>query len=149
MNWEIKKFEELKTEELYEILKIRSTVFVIEQQCIYQDVDDRDKRAYHLFAMENGKVVTYLRILGKGISYSEVSIGRVLIDNNYRGRGLARELMLKAIDFIENDLKEEIIRISAQEYLINFYRSLGFKIVSDVYLEDDIPHIEMLYKKEH
>ncbi len=149
MNWEIKKFKELKVEELYEILRIRNTVFVIEQQCIYQDVDDKDKNAYHLFAMENGKVVAYLRILGKGISYREVSIGRVLTNNNYRGKGLGKELMLKAIHFIENDLKEETIRISAQEYLLNFYGSLGFKSVSDMYIEDDIPHVEMLYKKGH
>jgi len=149
LNWEIKKFKELKVEELYEILRIRNTVFVIEQQCIYQDVDDKDKNAYHLFAMENGKVVAYLRILGKGISYREVSIGRVLTNNNYRGKGLGKELMLKAIHFIENDLKEETIRISAQEYLLNFYGSLGFKSVSDMYIEDDIPHVEMLYKKGH
>ncbi|WP_432661913.1 GNAT family N-acetyltransferase [Wukongibacter baidiensis] len=148
MKWEIKKFRELKLEELYEILKIRNTVFVIEQECIYQDVDDKDKEAYHLFAMEDDKVVAYLRILGRGISYNEASIGRVLIDNNYRGKGLARELMLKAISFVESDLNEDTIRISAQEYLINFYGSLGFKAVSDMYLEDDIPHVEMLYKKK-
>ena len=146
MNWEIKKFSELSGEEVYEILKLRSEVFVIEQQCIYQECDGKDNKSYHLFAKENGKIIAYLRILGKGVSYNEISIGRVLTDKKYRGKGLAKQMMLRAIEFIENHLNERIIRISAQEYLLNFYSSLKFVKVSDVYLEDDIPHVEMLYK---
>jgi len=88
-----------------------------------------------------------LRILEKGASYNEVSIGRVLVDSKHRGKGLAREMLLKAIDYIEEHLKEKEIRISAQEYLMDFYKSVGFIINSDGYLEDGIPHIEMLYKK--
>ena len=146
MKWEIKKFNELNVEEVYEILKLRNEVFVVEQQCIYEDCDDKDKRAYHLFGEEDGKIVAYLRILEKGISYNEISIGRVLTNKEYRGRGFAKEMMIKAIEFIENSLNEKIIRISAQEYLLNFYSSLKFVKASDMYLEDGIPHVEMLYK---
>lgn len=146
MNFQIKKFKELKVDEIYAILRIRNEVFVIEQRCIYQDCDEKDQSAYHLFCKKDGKIAAYLRILEKGVSYNEISIGRVLVDSKYRGQGLAREILLKAIDFIEKDLNEKEIKISAQEYLVNFYKSLGFVITSDVYLEDGIPHIEMIYK---
>ena len=146
MQWKIKEFDKLNVEEVYEILKLRSEVFVVEQQCIYEDCDDKDKRSYHLFGEDNGKIVAYLRILEKGISYDEISIGRVLTNKQYRGRGLAKQMMLKAIEFIESSLNEKTIRISAQEYLLNFYSSLRFVKVSEVYLEDNIPHVEMLYK---
>lgn len=145
MNWKIKRFQELTKEELYEILRTRNEVFVIEQQCFYQECDGKDKNAYHLFSEENGKIIAYLRILEKGASYDEISVGRVLVCKDYRKKGLAKDMMLKAIEFIENELKEKSIRISAQEYLIDFYKSLGFEKVSDVYLEDGIPHLEMLY----
>ena len=145
VEWKIKRFEELATTELYEILRVRAEVFVVEQTCIYQDLDEKDKRAYHLYCEENGKVKAYLRILDKGVSYSEISIGRVLTTENNRRKGLAREMMEKAIDFIKKDLGENCIRISGQLYLQAFYESLGFQTVSEVYLEDDIPHVEMLY----
>ncbi|SKC84886.1 GNAT family N-acetyltransferase [Maledivibacter halophilus] len=147
MNWKIKKFQELNKDEIYEILKTRNEVFVIEQRCFYQECDDKDKNAYHLFAEENGKIIAYLRILEKGASYDEISIGRVLVSRDYRQKGLAKQMMLKAIEFIENELKEQSIRISAQEYLMDFYKSLGFEKVSDLYLEDGIPHLEMFYTK--
>lgn len=147
MNWKIKKFQELNKDEIYEILKTRNEVFVIEQRCFYQECDGKDKNAYHLFAEENGKIIAYLRILEKGASYAEISIGRVLVSRDYRQKGLAKQMMLKAIEFIENELKEQSIRISAQEYLIDFYKSLGFEKVSDLYLEDGIPHLEMFYTK--
>ncbi|MDS1004373.1 GNAT family N-acetyltransferase [Clostridium sporogenes] len=147
MNFKIKKFNELTVEEIYEILKIRNEVFIVEQKCAYNDCDGKDKNSHHLFYMEEGKVLAYLRILEKGISYDEISIGRVLVNKDYRGKGLARKIILEALDFIESNLKENLIRISAQHYLINFYKSVGFKPVSEVYLEDNIPHIEMLYKK--
>ncbi|QUH30898.1 GNAT family N-acetyltransferase [Vallitalea guaymasensis] len=144
MEIKIKHFAELNTEEIYEILKLRNQVFVVEQKCIYQDCDDKDKIAYHLLGIEDGKIVAYLRILQKGVSYNEISIGRVLTDIDYRGRGLAREIMIKAIYFIKNNLKEKEIKISAQKYLTDFYKSLGFVINSNVYLEDGIPHVEMI-----
>jgi ElaA protein len=149
LNWKLKKFEELECKEIYEILKIRNEVFIVEQQCAYQDCDGKDKYAYHLYLEDNGEIISYLRILEKGISYDEVSIGRVLVSKNFRGKGTSRDMMLKAINFIEQDLKETKIKISAQAYLINFYGSLGFKETSREYLEDNIPHIDMLYSNEH
>ncbi|WP_099189031.1 GNAT family N-acetyltransferase [Tepidibacter mesophilus] len=147
MNWVLKKFEELKIQELYKILQIRSEVFVLEQQCPYQDCDGKDEKSYHLFLEDNGEILCYLRIIPRGISYDEVSVGRVLVSKDRRKKGLSREMMLIAIDYIETKLKEKSIRISAQKYLVDFYKCLGFKEVSDVYLEDEIEHIEMLYSK--
>ncbi|MCB2362080.1 GNAT family N-acetyltransferase [Clostridium estertheticum] len=149
MNWELKKFEELKVEEIYKILEIRNQVFIVEQQCAYQDCDGKDENAYHLYLQDNGKIIAYLRILKKGISFDEISIGRVLVHENYRGKGISREMMLKAINFIELNLNEEEIKIQAQSYLVNFYGSLGFKETSNEYLEDNIPHIDMFYKKSN
>lgn len=145
MNLYIKTFEELTVDELYKILKLRSEVFVVEQNCVYQDCDNKDRNAYHLFAIENDEVISYLRILNKGISYKEVSIGRVLTNKDRRGIGLGKMCMLNAIDFIRNNLNENKIRISAQEYAVPFYESVGFKLHSNVYLEDDIPHVEMIF----
>ncbi|NFS08627.1 GNAT family N-acetyltransferase [Clostridium botulinum] len=147
MEWKLKKFKELSVEEMYEILRVRDQVFIVEQECPYQDIDSKDKNAYHLIAHDNDAIIAYLRILEKGVSYDEISIGRVLINKDYRGKGLARKLMLKAIEFIENNMNEKEIKISAQAYLLDFYRSLGFNEVSEIYLEDNIPHIDMLYKK--
>ncbi len=147
MNWELKKFNDLSIDELYEIFKIRSEVFVVEQSCPYQDLDSKDKKSWHLFARDNDKIIAYLRILPKGISYSEASLGRVLVKKNYRGRGISKEMMNKAINFVVNEMNEDKIRISAQAYLVDFYKSLGFEEKSDIYLEDDIPHLNMLYCK--
>ena len=146
MNWKIKRFEELTTTELYEILRIRAEVFVVEQTCVYQDLDLKDKKAYHLFCEIDGEIVAYLRILDKNVSYPEISIGRVLTTEMNRGKGLAREMMQRAIAFVKEELNETQIRISAQLYLKRFYESLGFSVTSDIYLEDDIEHIEMVYR---
>jgi len=147
LNWELKKFQELKVEEIYKILEIRNEVFIVEQQCAYQDCDGKDENGYHLYLEDNNKIIAYLRILNKGVSYDEISIGRVLVHKNYRGKGISREMMLKAINFIKLNLNEKEIKIQAQSYLVNFYGSLGFKETSNEYLEDNIPHIDMLYKK--
>lgn len=147
MEYNLKGFNELTADEVYEIVRVRNEVFVVEQNCVYQDCDGKDRNSYHLYCMNEGKIVAYVRVLEKGVSYDEISIGRVLVAKEHRGKGLARECMKRAIDFVKNDLCEYSIRISAQEYLREFYGSLGFEEVSEVYLEDDIPHIEMLYKK--
>ena len=144
MKWEIKKFKELSVDELYRMLEIRNDVFVVEQECIYQDCDRKDLEAYHLFCIENDKIIATLRILEKGISYDEISIGRVVVDKLYRRKKLGRKAMEMAIDFINNTYGNSPIRISAQVYIKEFYESLGFNAVSDIYLEDDIPHIEMI-----
>lgn len=146
MRWIIKSFEELTTKELYGILKLRNEVFIVEQNCPYEDCDNKDINSYHIFSMEGEAVKAYLRVVEKGVSYeNEVSIGRVAVNSEYRRKGLAKDMLLIAINFIEKELKEKAIRISAQEYVLDLYRSIGFKEVSDIYLEDDIPHMEMLY----
>jgi len=144
----IKKFEEFDLKYFYEIIKIREEVFIVEQACVYQECDGKDEKAFHLVCRENGQVMAYLRILERGVSFNEISIGRVLVKKEYRGRGLAKKLIKKAIKFIENELLENEIRISAQEYLTKFYESFGFKTVSDMYLEDEIPHVEMFYTNQ-
>jgi len=147
MNWTIKSFEELTTTELYNMLQLRSEVFVVEQNCPYQDLDDKDKIALHLWATdEEGKVVACCRLLPRNISYAEASIGRVATSETVRGTGAGRMLMSKAISHISIAWNEPAIRISAQTYLKAFYESLGFVQVGEGYLEDDIPHIEMLRK---
>lgn len=145
MNWKLKRFNELEIEEIYKILMIRNRVFIVEQKCVYQDCDNKDKNSYHLYLEDNSHIVAYLRILKKGISYEQVSIGRLLVNKKYRHKGIAREMITKAINFIEQDLMQTQIRISAQLYLINFYKSIGFKEMSQPYLEDGISHIEMIY----
>lgn len=146
MEYKIKDFNKLTNKELYNILKLRNDVFIVEQKCAYDDIDGKDLESFHLILEDKGTVAAYLRILPKGLSFSQPSIGRVLVRKEYRGQGLAREMMLKAIQFIELKWKEKEIKICAQVYLKEFYRSLGFIEVSEPYLEDDIPHIDMIYK---
>jgi len=140
----IKEFKELIHHELYDILALRNEVFIVEQNCPYLDIDHKDKDALHLMIYDR-ELVAYLRILDKNVSYDEVSIGRVLVKESHRGQKLGQKIMIEAIEYIKDVMKEDKIRISAQAYLKSFYESLGFKCVSDIYLEDDIPHIEMLY----
>jgi ElaA protein len=147
MEWKIKKFDELSSRELYDILQQRVDVFVVEQNCAYAEIDGKDVDAYHLFAVDDGKVAAYTRILLPGVSFDEVSIGRVLVNMGYRGEGLGQELMKKTMGFVTEELKEKSIRISAQEYLLEFYLSLGFEEASDVYIEDGIPHMDMVFTK--
>ena len=145
MNWKIKRFEELSGYEVYKISALRNEIFIVEQDCVYLDCDNKDFKSYHLFCEDNGELIAYLRIIDKGISYDNMSIGRVSVKKGYRGKGIAREMLVKAIDFIENNLNEKAIKIQAQSYLLDFYSSLGFKSISDEYLEDNIPHIDMIY----
>ena len=145
MNWRVKHFDKLKKETLYDILKERVDVFVVEQECPYPEIDGKDKNSYHLWAEKNGNIIAYTRIIPRGISYDEASIGRVLVRMDQRGRGLGRKLMEKSINYLKEKLEEDEIRISAQERLYDFYVSLGFEQVSEMYLEDGIPHIEMYY----
>lgn len=147
MNWIIKTFNELTTDELYKILQLRNEVFIVEQECPYQDIDGKDNESYHIFLKKDNEVIAYSRILKKGISYEQASIGRVIVKKDYRGGNIAKDMLLKSISFIENSLHEKEIKIQAQAYLDKFYSSLGFEKISDVYLEDNIPHMDMLYKK--
>lgn len=144
LEWVIKEFNELNIYELYEILKLRNEIFIIEQKCIYQDIDEKDKDCFHIFSMKHSKVCSYLRVLRPFIRYKEVSIGRVLTSEKYRDNKLSKTNIILALDFIKISLNEKKVRISAQEHLINFYSTIGFKKVSETYLEDGIPHVEML-----
>ncbi|MBO4112619.1 MULTISPECIES: GNAT family N-acetyltransferase [Streptococcus] len=147
MQWEIKAFDQLSLQELYGILTLRVDVFVVEQACPYPEVDGKDPNCLHLLGTDEGELVAYLRILPAGLSYDEVSIGRVVIKSSHRGKGLGRPMMEQAIHFITNEWKESQIKIGAQAHLEKFYSSLGFEPVSEVYPEDDIPHLDMLYTK--
>jgi len=144
MDWKIKTFNELTNVELYTILQERTAVFVVEQNCPYLEVDGKDIDSYHLFAEKAGEISVYARLLPAGISYAEASIGRVLVKKDYRGQGHALDLLNKAITFIRDELKEPAIKIQAQSHLEKFYASFGFKSISSEYLEDGIPHIDML-----
>lgn len=147
MQWEMKAFDQLSLQELYSILTLRTDVFIVEQACPYLEVDGKDPNCLHLLGTDEGELVAYLRILPAGLSYDEVSIGRVVIKSSHRGKGLARPMMEQAIHFITNEWKENQIKIGAQAHLEKFYSSLGFEPVSEVYLEDNIPHLDMLYSK--
>lgn len=145
MDFIIKKFEELDTKELHSILKIRNEVFVVEQNCAYQDCDDFDYQAYHMYLQDEEGMYAYIRIFDKDIIYDDyASFGRVLVTKRHRGEQIGRELVARAVEFIRDELKINNIKISAQEYLTKFYESFGFEVKSEVYLEDDIPHIKMV-----
>jgi len=143
INWKIKRFNELSISELYEILQLRSKVFVVEQNCVYQDIDGKDPKALHLLGEFDGKIVAYARMFKSGDYFDNASIGRVVIDPDYRDRKWGFEMMQQAILGVETFLGETKITISAQLYLQRFYEKLGFVQTSETYLEDDIPHIEM------
>ena len=146
MNTVIKKFSELSTEEIYNILKLRSEVFVVEQNCVYQDIDEKDKKATHLFIEKNNEIIAYTRIFKKGDYYEEnPSIGRVVVSKKERGKKIGKEIMLNSIEFIKKELKGRKIELSAQKYLDKFYKDLDFYSEGEDYLEDGIPHQRMFY----
>lgn len=141
----IKKFNELTTEELFEIFRARFEVFIMEQKITSEhELDDKDKESYHLFMKENDKVIAYLRIVPAGLAYDEISLGRVLVLKEYRGKNLGYDIVKKALEYIRENLSEDRIKISAQEYAKDFYVKLGFKIYGEVYMEAGIPHIKMI-----
>ena len=141
-----KWFSDLSVDELYEILKLRSDVFVVEQNCVYSDLDDLDRNGMHIWIEADGKVSTYARLLQPATRFPKASIGRVVTHPEFRNRGLSRKLMFESIRVITEEWGEKEIKISAQKYLRKFYESLGFKVVTNEYLEDGIPHYGMLRK---
>lgn len=143
-NWILKPFATLTTVELYAILELRSEVFVVEQNCVYQDIDGKDKKSLHLMAWLGDELIAYTRLVPQGVSFTEASIGRVITSPRHRGFGLGITLMQKSIAHTLSHYATDQIRIGAQLYLKKFYEGLGFKTVSDPFLEDGIPHIEML-----
>ena len=142
----IRSLKSLKSIELYKIFKLRVDVFVVEQKCPYKECDNKDQDSYHLFYQDQDEIAAYLRIIPAGIAHPEISIGRVLVNYKYRRNGLAKKIMKKAISFIKENFDSQNIKLSAQEYILAMYQDLGFEIVSDRYLEDGIPHYEMIYK---
>ncbi len=145
MKFYSKKFTDLSLDELYQILSLRCAVFVLEQGCAFLECDGKDVDCYHVFTKDGDKVIAYLRIPLRSVVYDEVSIGRVLVKEEYRKKGISRKLVSKAMDFITDELNEARIKIQAQAYLEKFYAEFGFKTVSEEYLEDGIPHIDMVY----
>ena len=140
-----KIFSELDKDELYQILRLRSEVFVVEQDCIYQDIDNKDQIATHLLYKKGDEIIAYTRIFKKGDYYENPSIGRVVVSKNNRGKDLGKEIMLESMKYISNNIKAEKIELSAQMYLDTFYKDLGFYSKGQEYLEDGIPHQRMFF----
>lgn len=144
MEIRIISFEELSTKELYAVLQLRSEVFVVEQDCVYQDIDGKDERALHITGWENGILVAYTRCFKAGDYFDEAAIGRIVVRENYRKLGYGHQITDASIEAIKSYYKADTIKISAQVYLVIFYQSHGFKTFGDRYLEDGIPHIAMI-----
>ena len=143
LNWEVKKFKELSPTELYAILQLRNEVFVVEQNCVYPDLDNKDQSSFHLMAWNESKLIAYTRLIPPGIAYPLASIGRVVNSPAARGLGIGIELMQRSILECNRLFGNGSIQIGAQLYLKNFYKSLGFNPSGEVYLEDGIEHVEM------
>ena len=139
-----KTFPELDTEDLYQILRLRSEVFVVEQDCVYLDIDNKDQNAIHLYYKENDQIVAYTRIFKVGDYYENPCIGRVVVSKKNRGNDLGKKIMTDSIEFIKQNIKVEKIELSAQKYLDKFYKDLGFYKIGEDYLEDGIPHQRMI-----
>ena len=144
MDWELKPFDDLTPAELYAVLQLRNEIFVVEQNCVFQDADNKDQYCHHLMGWVNNKLIAYTRIVPPGIAYKECSIGRVVVSATMRGKGIAQVLMQKSIAACHSLYGIASIRIGAQLYLEKFYSSFGFKPAGDVYLEDEIKHVPML-----
>lgn len=144
LNIEVKTFEDLTKQELYSLLKLRSEIFVVEQDCVYQDIDGKDEKALHILGFKNNKIVAYTRIFKPGDYFEFSSIGRVVVAKNERAFKYGYDIMNASITAIETHFKESKIKISAQAYLKTFYNNCGFKEIGEEYLEDDIPHIAMI-----
>ncbi|TQR21489.1 GNAT family N-acetyltransferase [Psychrobacillus vulpis] len=147
MTWKLLKFDEFDVRRLYEVLKLRVDVFVVEQNCAYPELDSYDEKSLHLMYIEEDEVVAYCRLIPDGDKYDKCSIGRVIIKQKARGTGMARKLMHRAIDEAENAWNVDTIKLSAQSHLQDFYGSIGFIKNSEEYDEDGIPHVDMIRKK--
>jgi ElaA protein len=144
LNWQFKSFEALTQQQLYALLQLRTEVFVMEQNCAFQDMDGADDKAMHLLGIHDDKLMAYARCFNAGIKFNEASIGRVITHASLRGKGAGHALMQQAITFTTQQWGEQPIRISAQARLEKFYQQHGFTTASAPYIEDGIPHIEML-----
>ncbi len=148
MNFKIKTFNELSNIELYEILKLRASVFIVEQQIIYNDLDTLDYSCYHAFIENNNNIVAYLRIFNKGINFDNISFGRVVTSNLHRKEGLGKILIEKSIEFVLNVMNENIIRLQSQISAVKFYEKMGFLKEGNEYVKEGIVHLNMVYEKK-
>lgn len=144
ITWILKKFDELSPHELYAILQLRNEVFAIEQNCVYPDMDNKDQPSLHVMGWDNDQLKAYSRIIPPGIAYTEPSVGRVVTSPSVRGKGVGKELMEKSLEHIYNLFGNTPVKIGGQLYLKKFYSDMGFIQSGDVYLEDEIEHIEMV-----
>lgn len=144
MSWIVKSFGELTNIELYNILKLRVDIFVVEQNCAYPEIDGKDIECLHLMKKDGEEIVAYTRLLPPGVSYEQASIGRVIVNPHYRKQKVGKELLAKSIELVQEKFKTNIIKIQAQSYLLSFYSSFGFVAISEEYLEDEIPHVDMI-----
>lgn len=144
VNWKVKSFQELTPGELYQVLRLRSAVFVVEQNCVYLDMDNKDQQALHLLGWMGEELAAYARILDRGLSFKEASIGRVITSRTVRRQGAGKELMEQAIGILFERYGRQAIRIGAQAHLERFYRALGFVPEGEKYVEDGILHVEMV-----
>ncbi|GLQ33554.1 GNAT family N-acetyltransferase [Litoribrevibacter albus] len=155
INWQVLAFNQLSLEQLYQILKLRVDIFVVEQDCPYPDLDNLDQHCRHLFASEGDEILAYTRLIPPGLEHKgsvldqQAAIGRVVVSEKARGRKLGYELMQRSIDAVWEATPAIPIKIGAQQHLEKFYGSLGFKTISEMYLEDGIPHIDMLLDPEN
>lgn len=144
MNIEIKSFNELSLDDLYEVLQLRSQIFVVEQDCVYQDLDGKDQKALHILGFANNELVAYTRCFKPGDYFKQASIGRVIVKENFRKFGYGHKIMQASLKAIEERFNTTSIKLSAQQYLTAFYESHGFHKTGAGYLEDGIPHIAMI-----
>jgi ElaA protein len=144
MEIKIKTFNEFSLDELYQVLQLRSEVFVVEQDCVYQDIDGKDQKALHVLGFKNKNIIAYTRCFDRGNYFEEASIGRVTVKENNRKFSYGHDILKASTDVIESRFKTTRIKISAQKYLIKFYESHGFQQIGEGYLEDGIPHIAMI-----
>lgn len=144
MEIKVKAFSEFDLEELYNVLRLRSEVFVVEQNCVYQDIDGKDEKALHILGYEKGQLVAYTRCFKPGYYFEEASIGRVIVKENFRKYGFGHDILKASIETIKSRYNTNKIKLSAQQYLTRFYESHGFVQTGDGYLEDGIPHIAMV-----
>lgn len=140
-----KHFNELTTKELYDILQLRSDIFVVEQDCVYLDIDGKDDKALHVIGTKKGKIIAYTRLFKPGDYFDKASIGRVLVLESERAHKYGYDIMNASIHAVKIVYNETTIKLSAQVYLKRFYNNLGFKEIGEEYLEDGIPHILMVY----
>ncbi|MBM3412453.1 MAG: GNAT family N-acetyltransferase [Bacteroidetes bacterium] len=144
IHWSLLKFESLTSIDCYEILQLRSAIFVVEQQCVYLDMDNKDQQSWHLLGKIDGQLAAYTRLLPAGLAFTHCSIGRVVTASTFRRAGLGKLLMAESIQCCEKLFGKGPIEIGAQLYLEKFYQSFGFNSVGEIYLEDGIEHIHMI-----